>query len=196
MKNMKRQWNIGVDMDGVQAQYDKRLFEQAHKQLGLPLHTPDDAVMFNSEDLFDEQYRQAAKDLALQKGFFANLEPFPGVVQAMREMIAHPRLRVWCATAPKKQWIHCVPEKYAWIAEHIDPKLCDRMIMGRDKSLYDLDVLFDDKPHIDGVKKPSWKQIYYDRPYNRVENGGQDLPRIVDWSDWKAVLSKVLGEEL
>lgn len=180
-----------VDMDGVLCQYDAHLLMLAHTHLGLPLHKADEVANFNTEELFEVEYRDRIDALANKEGFFKDLEPFPHAVQALHEMAHDPRLVVFICTAPKKFYKNsfCAGEKHHWIATHLGKEWTERVILTRDKTLIHGDVLIDDKPTVSGNITPSWTHVYYDRPYNRV----QDKPRITSWSRWKEELLPVLA---
>ena len=69
-------------------------------------------------------------------------------------------------TAPSIVHKYCVPEKFAWVEEHLGSKWTNQIILTRDKTLVHGDVLIDDKPDIKGYERQHGN-IFYDQPYNR-----------------------------
>ncbi len=188
----KRQKILLVDMDGVMARYDKRYLERA-TEIGLERLDPEDVTNFYTEEIFKPEDRERLYDLSLEKGFFRNLEPYPGCIEALNELFDHPQLRVFICTAPKIKFDNCVGEKYEWVREHLGERFIKRMMVTRDKTIAYGDYLIDDKPQLSGaLKRPVWQQIYHDRPYNRVEHGGNpETPRF-SWENWREELGAIL----
>jgi 5'-nucleotidase len=123
------------------------------------------------------------EDLFSTQGLFRNLKPQPGAVKAVHEMLDEG-LDIRICTAPLKKYRHCVLEKFESLDEHFGRNLTDHIVLARDKTAVRGDFLIDDKPGITGRYQPEWQQILYDQPYNRHLN----LPRIINWNDWKIPL--------
>ena len=181
---------ILVDMDGVLCQYDERVLEIAHKRFGLPLYHSNEVTNFDTEKIFPEAYHERVDAIADEEGFFRDLMPFPGVIDALHEIEADGRFHVFICTAPKKFYRNssCVSEKNMWVSRFLGRKWTDKVILTRDKTLVRGDVLIDDKPEVVGVADPTWVQIYHDRPYNR----NIDRPRIISWENWKDIIIPIL----
>jgi 5'-nucleotidase len=81
-----------------------------------------------------------------------------------------------------------VGEKYAWVEQHLGAEFVQRIVLTRDKTLVHGDVLIDDKPEIGGLRKPDWRHLIYDQPWNRHVDG----PRLT-WADWRERLAVVGG---
>ncbi len=177
-------------MDGVMCQYDEKLLRCAHERFGLPLSSPDEVTHFNTETIFPKEYQERVEEIADEEGFFKDLKPFPGVIDAFAEISTDSRFQVFICTTPKKFYksSSSVGEKHAWIARHLGKRWTDKMILTRDKTLVRADILIDDKPEIKGVCVPSWLHIYYSRPYN----AHIVKPRITKWADWESVLLPIL----
>lgn len=190
---MTRNFNsniVLVDMDGTICNFTKELLMRAHTRLGTPLLHEESCTHFHTEHEFDACFRDSVAKLSDEPDFFASLEPIDGAVTALHEMEASG-VRVFICTAPKKFYHnpHCTGEKHRWVMKHLGRKWTEKVVLTRDKTLVHGDVLIDDKPDVDGVIAPSWKHVYFDRPYNR-EN--MIRPRITSWKDWKEVLGPVL----
>ena len=178
------------DLDGVFYQYDKKLLRLAHERFGLPLYLPEDVEHFNTELIFPREFHERVEALSHEPGFFRGLEPYIGAVEAFKEASEHPDIEAFICTAPKRFAKNptCAQEKFDSVAEHLGHEWADRIIMTRDKTLVQGDVLIDDKPEVEGIATPTWIHVYYDRPYNR----GNDRHRITDWSKWKEVVFPIL----
>lgn len=174
---------ILVDQDGVLANYTK-----AHLA-AIAAHFPElrricenEVTKWNTENHFPRAYRTQIEALALRAGFFFDLEPIPGAIEAMNAMLeAGHDVRI--CTAPKKIFDNCVAEKFAWVKKHLGQRFVERIIMTRDKTLVHGDILIDDKPSISGERTPTWKHVLYDQPYNRNINS----PRCT-WANYQEVL--------
>ena len=80
----------------------------------------------------------------------------------------------------------CAMYKLEWVAQQLGEYWAKRTILTNDKTLVHGDVLIDDKPTIFGVKKPVFRHVVYDQPYNRSITTPY---RIQTWKGWKEVLS-------
>jgi 5'-nucleotidase len=181
--NTTKPMTILVDMDGVIADYSKAHLEKVAGRLPhLVPYIEDARLSWRSEERFPEEHRDAVEALALEPGFFENLEPIEGGLEAVRALMdAGHDVRI--CTAPKKIHTYCVPEKYNWIKKHLGQEYVERIIMTRDKTLTQGDLLIDDKPEITGAGTPQWEHIVFDRPYNK------HVPqRRIDWTNYREVL--------
>lgn len=105
-------------MDGVLANFDKRLVAPREPGKGLPPEM-------------------------LQKGFFRNLEVMPGAIKAIDELESIPGIELYIATKITTKNLHSATEKYQWIEEHF-PTLLKNMFITCDKALLKGDFLIDD----------------------------------------------------
>jgi 5'-nucleotidase len=178
------------DMDGTGFKYDEKLLRLAHERLGLPLISPEAMEEFHTEKAFPKEYRERVDAIANEEGFFADLEPYEGFVDAFHEISADPRIATFICTSPKKFYKNatCAAEKHLCILKHLGKGVTERIVLARDKTLVHGHVLIDDKPTIEGCATPTWTHIYHDRPYNRSMSG----PRITSWKNWREVLEPLL----
>jgi 5'-nucleotidase len=126
------------------------------------------------------------------KGFYRDLEPYEGAVDAVHEAVAMGH-EVFFLSAP---WITNptgASDKYAWVEEHFGLDLAKKLILARDKTIVAGDVLFDDKHPIPNKENATWTQVYVDAPYNRDQPGY----RITDWTSdqWKIVLEEIAEDK-
>ncbi|XP_010814863.1 5'(3')-deoxyribonucleotidase, cytosolic type isoform X2 [Bos taurus] len=104
-----------VDMDGVLADFEAGLLRGFLQRFPGELHVP----LEERRGFFaNEQYRALRPDLADKvasvyeaPGFFLDLEPIPGALEAMREMNDMQDTQVFICTSPLMKYDHCVQEK-------------------------------------------------------------------------------------
>jgi len=180
-----------LDMDGALINWDK----------GFLLKWSDRAPLDRSKSYFIEkcvspEYAKQAEQIFLAKGFFENLEPMDGALQAIKEM-EREGLKLYICTTPVKHSKYCAQEKLNWVREHLGEAWLDRVLLCQDKTMVAGDLLIDDKPYeylSPGGKHTTatWKQIIFDAPYNRQLR----LPRMFKWCDWPAFVYPMLGRAI
>nr|XP_009664498.1 PREDICTED: 5'(3')-deoxyribonucleotidase, cytosolic type isoform X2 [Struthio camelus australis] len=123
-------------------------------------------------------------------GFFLGLDPIPGAIEAMQEMIHMQDIEVFICTSPLRKYEHCILEKYKWVEKHLGPEFVERIILTRDKTIVSADLLFDDKDTIRGAElNPSWEHILFTCCHNKHIQVKPPCRRLLSWADdWKAVL--------
>jgi 5'(3')-deoxyribonucleotidase len=91
-----------------------------------------------------------------------------------------------CLVRPLTQYYeHCVLEKYQWVESNFGRNWTDRLVLTRDKTIIQGDILIDDRPDIVGaVKNPHWEHVIFEQPYNTHVTGKRRLT----WSTWKKTL--------
>jgi 5'-nucleotidase len=77
-------------------------------------------------------------------GFFLELAPLPGAIEAVNSLREQPQLAVYVLTAPSNFNPHSYTEKRLWVEEQFDFAFTERLIICSDKSLLKGDVLVDD----------------------------------------------------
>ena len=186
MKDIFEKRIILVDMDGTICKFTKKLLFLAHERLGAPLLDERVLTHFHTENEFDLSLRDQIAKLSDEDGFFEDLEPVEGAIEALKEMDA-AGYKVFICTSPKKFYHnpHCAGNKHRWVMNHLGKEWTERVILTRDKTLVHGDVLIDDKPEIEGVAVPSWRHVYFDQPYNR---SNANRVRLTSWKDWRNVL--------
>ncbi|XP_074777797.1 5'(3')-deoxyribonucleotidase, cytosolic type [Athene noctua] len=144
-----------------------------------------------------EQYRCLREDLGAKvasiyesPGFFLGLDPVPGALEAMQEMIHMQDTEVFICTSPLRKYEHCIVEKYKWVEKHLGPEFVEWIILTRDKTVVSADLLFDDKDTIRGAElNPSWEHVLFTCCHNRHVQLQAPRRRLLSWADdWKAIL--------
>ncbi|MBI4225105.1 MAG: 5'-3'-deoxyribonucleotidase [Candidatus Sungbacteria bacterium] len=134
-------------------------------------------------DQYPLALRQKVKSIYHAPGFFLELKPMAGAVEALREM-ASLNLDVRICTSPLYHYQNCLVEKYKWVELYFGLEYTKKIILTQDKTIVRGNYLIDDSPYISGICLPEWEHILFDAPYNR----GGDLKRLT-WTNWKQVLS-------
>ncbi|XP_075846182.1 5'(3')-deoxyribonucleotidase, cytosolic type isoform X3 [Microtus pennsylvanicus] len=150
----RRPVRVLVDMDGVLADFESGLLQGFRRRFPGEPHVP---LEQRRGFLASEQYRALRPDLAEKlasvyeaPGFFLNLEPIPGAVDALREMNDMQDTEVFICSSPLRKYDHCVGEKYRWVEQNLGPQFVERIILTRDKTVVMGDLLIDDKDTIQG----------------------------------------------
>ena len=119
-------------------------------------------------------------------GFYESLEPMPGAVEALQTMVAEG-VDVKLVTAPHPTCAGtCALEKYISVERLFGAAFQERLIITRDKTNVQGDLLVDDKPRITGSKQQPWKHVIFSQSYNKDIEG---KARLSSWSSWRNVLS-------
>lgn len=174
---------ILLDQDNVLADFETAFHAAwtagGHAHPALPPHA---RTQFYVRDDYPAHLRREVEAIYTAPGFFRELPPLPGAVAAVAAMLeAGHDVRI--CTSPLPGSHHCAMEKFEWVERHLGAEHVHRLILTRDKTLVHGDVLVDDNPAITGARKPDWRHILYDQPYNRHLAG----PRLT-WANWKEVL--------
>jgi 5'-nucleotidase len=178
--------HILVDMDGVLADFEGHflaLWREAHPD--EPYIPPEERTSFWLVEQYPEELHQRMWDIMLAPGFFAEIPPVPGGLEAVGEMLTLGH-EVHICSSPLLGNPTCASDKYAWIERHLDRDWAARLILSSDKTIVEGDVLIDDRPDPEagGARTPTWTHIVFDHPYNRSV---PEKPRL-DWGNWKEIL--------
>ncbi|OPJ88613.1 5'(3')-deoxyribonucleotidase, cytosolic type [Patagioenas fasciata monilis] len=183
-----------VDMDGVLADFEAAVLR------GFCSRFPGEPrVELAARSGFSvrEQYGCLREDLGDKvasvyesPGFFLGLDPIPGALEAMQEMIHMQDTEVFICTSPLRKYEHCIVEKYKWVEKHLGPEFVERIILTRDKTVVSADLLFDDKDTIRGAEQnPSWEHILFTCCHNRHLQLQAPRRRLLSWADdWRGIL--------
>ncbi|XP_077019943.1 5'(3')-deoxyribonucleotidase, cytosolic type [Tamandua tetradactyla] len=191
-----------VDMDGVLADFEAGLLRAFRRRFPREPHVP----LEERRGFFaSEQYRALRPDLAEKvasvykaPGFFLDLEPIPGALEALREMSSMDNTQVFICTSPLRMYDHCVGEKYRWVEKHLGPQFVERIILTRDKTVILGDLLIDDKDTIQGQEEtPSWEHILFTCCHNQHLALPPTRKRLLSWRDnWREIIDSKRGAAL
>ena len=110
-----------------------------------------------------ERLRETVDEIYTSPGFFRELRPIAGALDAVR-----------ICTSPLNQYRNCVPEKHEWVERHLGAEFVGRMIVTKDKTLVHGDVL------VDPVVIAQERRLHITRPLPKDE-----LEAWLQTSRWK-----------
>eukprot|EP00403_Amphidinium_massartii_P035295 CAMPEP_0178439866 /NCGR_PEP_ID=MMETSP0689_2-20121128/36418_1 /TAXON_ID=160604 /ORGANISM="Amphidinium massartii, Strain CS-259" /LENGTH=661 /DNA_ID=CAMNT_0020062491 /DNA_START=104 /DNA_END=2086 /DNA_ORIENTATION=+ len=191
MVNQYRELAIGivrpivlVDLDGTLVDWDAGFYKAWGDR---PLV---DRASYQIEKCVPPQFMQEAVQLFCSKGFFTNLPPMEGGIEALKEMAASG-FEVFLCSSPLADSRYSAQEKWEWVREHLGDAWVNRLILTTDKTVVRGDILIDDKPVISGLQRPHWTQVLFDAPYNQDVDLGRRV-RLHNWVEWKQSLYEAL----
>lgn len=176
--------HIVFDIDGVLADFEGGFVRAWTRR--FPAHPPIAQAERRNFSLLDDypaHQEPMVREIYYAPGFFRDLEPLPGAIAAVNEIVAMGH-EVRICSAPLNRYLHCVPEKYEWVERHLGAEFVPRLILAKDKTWVHGDVLVDDKPEVIGSRTPTWQHVVFDQPYNRGIAGLR-----MNWSNWREALS-------
>jgi len=188
---------ILVDMDNTVVDWDGMFIKRYGRAIGANEARQQEIESkirnrkhFEIEHNFDEHERAQVMEVIASPGFFAELEPLPGAIEALKEMVERG-VDVRLVTAPHPVCPGpCANEKYDFLLRHFGSDWIDRMIITRDKTHVVGAALIDDKPAVTGsAASPSWNHVLFDQPYNRQVEGKS---RLTEWVNWENILADAL----
>lgn len=175
---------ILVDMDDVIADFNKGFLDKWKEKYPDKPYVPlEEITTFHFEESYPEELRPLIKDIYRAPGFIKSLEPMEGGLEALKEL---EKLvdNVFICTSPLKSYTNCVLEKYEWVDMYLGKEWVNKIVLTRDKTLVNGDILIDDNPKIKGALTPKWEHVLYSQPYNKNETSKRRLT----WKNWKEVL--------
>jgi len=183
-----------VDMDNTLVDWDAEFIHRFAVATGRPITEVDEMVRkrakFEIEENFEASDRQKVLDVITSPGFYESLEPYPGAVEALKQLL-EAGADVKLVTAPHPACAgSCAREKFLSVERHLGVEWLERLIITRDKTHVQGDILVDDKPKVSGCQPTRWTHVLFDQSYNR---GVEGKPRMPSWSSWQTVLASALA---
>lgn len=176
---------ILIDQDNVLADFEQGMRRCFAKQFPKLLIDKPRRHFYWAMDY--PEYMNELAQVYTAEGFFVNLPPMTGAIEALHELLAVGH-DVRICTSPITEYRHCVTEKFMWVERHLGKEWVNRIILTKDKTWVRGDILIDDKPGITGSLTPVWQHWVYDQTYNRHLT---DKPR-VSWQNqesWQHLLA-------
>jgi len=181
--------HILVDMDDTvadwSANFDSYLDDEWYKALSANIKRKPDRVGFNLHGGCTPEESGIINDIMDIPGFYSELEPIDGAIEALNEMLADGHT-VTLVSSPWNTNPTCASDKITWAEEVIGKGWGDRVVITKDKTAVRGDILIDDKPDIKGDYDPQWTQILFNQPYNRYKTG---LTRLFRWKEWASIVT-------
>jgi 5'-nucleotidase len=138
---------------------------------------------FYLENLYPAEHQERVARIWRSRGFFYGLKPIQGSIEAIEEIRKIVKDVAIC-TAPFTESRYSAQEKWEWVRDNLGTEWLKRLIITKDKTRVDGDILIDDKPKISGVRTPSWEHVIYSQPWN----GDINHARRLTWENWREVL--------
>lgn len=122
-----------------------------------------DDVLCNYKDAHSKALKQSPETPYPQskRGFFANLEPMKGALEAMEELYESSIYNPYILTAPSTLNPLCYTEKRLWVEQWLGYKYVERLIISPNKGLLIGDILIDDHTTGNGQDKFGGRLIHY-----------------------------------
>ena len=182
-----------VDMDNTIVDWDAEFIRRYAAASGRELADVERVVRnrasFEIEHNFEESERAKVLETVASPGFYESLQPLPGAVEALQALVAEG-VDVKLVTAPHPTCPGtCALEKYRSVERLFGAAFQDRLIITRDKTHVQGDLLIDDKPRISGSKPCPFKHVLFSQSYNQDVEGKQ---RLSSWASWRDTLPKAL----
>ena len=175
---------ILIDLDEPLADIERGFFENWRLRFpNEPYILQENRTTFYPEDEYPQHLREKVSGIYYEPGFYLNLPPVLGSIDALNEMLRLGHDVMIC-TSPLSRYEDCVLEKYLWVEKHLGKDFVKRIVMTSDKTIVRGDILIDDKPEIRGLAAPTWRHFLYDCPRNRYVTGKKRLT----WENWRGVL--------
>lgn len=181
---------ILIDLDDTIADWSGRFDKGLDGRFGSDgIRRSTDQTGFDLFEGHSSEQKRIIREVMSEPSFYAELEPIPGAIEAIKEMVAEGH-DVFIVTSPWVSNPTCASDKLAWVEKNLGTNWGRRTIITADKTVIRGDVLFDDKGNITGADDPNWVQVLIDQPHNR----GQQLGRIrqLSWSSWQTSINAAL----
>lgn len=174
---------ILVDQDGVLAYFELGFLRNWRMQFpNEPFIPLEQRRTFYPRDQYPKELKEKVESIYFASGFFLNLPPVPGAIEAMKTMVAVGH-DVRICTSPLGKFENCVLEKYLWIEKYLGKDFTKGIILSKDKTLIKGRFLIDDKPVIENAENAEWEHVVFEAPYNReVEK------KRINWSNYREIL--------
>lgn len=157
-----------VDLDGVCADFDKKVLEIAHKEIPNFEQVPRQHF-YISDDYPD--LREIIDEIYEREGFFISLDLVENTIEGWHRLTDLGYDPVVC-TAPLTGNPYCVLEKRLWIEEHLAPhfgqQVVDRAIIDKHKYKYYGLALIDNSHGIDD-RVATWSHILFNTEDNSTK---------------------------
>jgi 5'-nucleotidase len=171
-------------MDGVVAHWEEGLVSAL--RLKHPEITPvslEARKHFKASEDYPEEHRERVLNLVREPGFYRELPPIPGALEALEEM-ATLGLDIIFLTAPMSDHPTCSQEKVAWVERHLGRPWVNRLFIAKDKTRVRATYLVDDRPEVTGLMRPTWEHLLFTAPYNQNVQG----KRRFTWETWRSFI--------
>jgi 5'(3')-deoxyribonucleotidase len=191
----RRELILGVDLDGVCADYETALRNAYASRRGIdPATLPPQTTMdaYSEWGLSPEEYREEHRHAVVENRLFRVMRPLDGVSEALWSLSDKG---VWIRIITHRLFFNGIHEVVAadtanWLDEHNIPYR-DLCFIGA-KPDVGADLYIDDAPHnVLALRTKGREVIVFDQPYNQQLPG----PRAFTWADVVAHVEAVLARD-
>ncbi len=185
---------LGVDLDGVVADFYGGLRQVASEWLDVPMEHLTEQVTYNlTEWSLDKAggYEALHRFAVTQRNLFRTLEPMPGAPAALRRLSAsHLRIRIITHRLFIKYFHQqAIQQTIEWLDYHGIP-FWDLCFM-KDKAAVGADLYVEDSPHnIEHLRRDGHATIVFENSTNRH----LPPPRASSWTELEPLVLKHLEE--
>ncbi|XP_076075042.1 5'(3')-deoxyribonucleotidase, cytosolic type-like [Mytilus galloprovincialis] len=187
-----------IDLDETLAAFEKHFVIKFREKYPNEPYIPVEkrntfyiAEQYDKLNFTDDSVRLELKKIYRSEHFFRDLPEIEGGCDAVKEMAEMEGVEVFICSSPLFQYKYSAPEKYEWVEKHLGPDWINRLILTRDKTMINGDILIDDKIHITGaLHNPSWKHVVFTAPNNQNMKVKGDKLRLNNWTDgtWRTMI--------
>lgn len=170
---------IAIDMDEVLADPLHKFITLYNRDYGIPL----DTILDPGNEIYHhvpEHVKDKWFDYINEEGFFRDLDPIPGSIEAVQKLqLKHEVFIVSAAMEFRNSLI----DKYDWLAEHF-PFISWQNIIFCGQKIVDADVMIDDRAkNFIGF---NGRKLLFSSPHNLLLTGYERV------DNWQQVLDKLL----
>lgn len=182
-----------LDLDGVLADFEKGFLNEWRRLYPHRDYVPlEQRNTFKPYHQYPLEYKADVVAIYESEGFFANLEPIAGALQAVTQLNVICE-QVYFCTSPLNQYRYCLAEKYDWIARYFGFEYTKRIYVCKDKSLVRGDYLIDDRPKLRCSLTPTWEHVLYGQPYNRSSLDQPISLRRLTWQNYDWFINEIIS---
>lgn len=170
---------IAIDMDEVLADPIYKFIQLYNRDYGVPL----DLILEPGNEIYQhvpEHAKDKWFDYINEEGFFRDLKPLEGSVEAVKKL--QEKYDVYIVSAAM-EFRNSLVDKYDWLAEHF-PFITWRNIMFCGDKIVDVDVMIDDRAK--NFVGFNGRKLLFTSPHNLLLT---DYERV---NNWQEVLDKLL----
>lgn len=169
---------IAIDMDEVLADPLRKFIQLYHRDYGTPLDLQLDA----GNEIYHhvpEHIHHKWYDYIHEKGFFRDLEPIPGSIEAVRKLQEHYEVYIVSAAM---EFPNSLDDKYHWLKEHF-PFIGWKNIIFCGEKIVNTDIMIDDR--IKNFSDFKGRCLLFSSPHNLLVTGYERV------DNWQQVLEKL-----
>lgn len=186
---MAHVWPVGgekplvcFDLDGVAADLVSKWLAHYNRDWDDNL-TPDDIVAWNWDSLVKPECGKRIYHYLSRPGFFADLAPLPGAIEALRQLNEQAELVVLSASPQT-----ALRDKWRWVEKHVPFLKRRNIILTYRKDLVRADLHIDDAPK--NLTRFAGIRALFDYRYNR---NFHDAWRLRGWQEFLPWFAEVVA---